>query len=90
VINLGFVYCRADLSVFNLLIMFYRHNKLREIPSVVYLLKSLQILYLRFNKITTIDPAIENLNNLTQLIIRENKVKKIPSEIGKWMLVLKY
>ena len=61
---------------------FFRHNKLREIPSVVYQIKSLQKLYLRFNKITTIDPAIQNLDNLTQLIIRENKVKKIPFEIG--------
>lgn len=71
------------------IIFTYRHNKLREIPTVVYQLKSLQILYLRFNKITTIDPAIENLCNLTQFIIRENKVKKIPPEIGKNMLLCK-
>ena len=38
-----------------------RHNKLREIPPVVYELVSLQTLYLRFNKITTVHPAIGNL-----------------------------
>lgn len=46
----------VSLSVLDL-----RHNKLREIPSVVCELASLQTLYLRFNKIVTVNPAIANL-----------------------------
>lgn len=38
-----------------------RHNKFKEIPTVVCELSSLQTLYLRFNKITVVTPNIANL-----------------------------
>lgn len=38
-----------------------RHNKLKDIPYVVYDLASLQTLYLRFNRIKVVSPSIGNL-----------------------------
>ena len=45
----------------NLQVLDLRHNKLKEIPPVVYNLGSLQTLYLRFNKIKVVSPSICNL-----------------------------
>ena len=45
----------------NLQVLDLRHNKLKEIPPVVYNLGSLQTLYLRFNKVKVVSPSICNL-----------------------------
>ena len=45
----------------NLQVLDLRHNKFKDVPSVVYELRSLKTLYLRFNKIKTVCSSIGNL-----------------------------
>ena len=45
-------------NLVSLQVLDLRHNKFKEIPSVVYELPSLKTLYLRFNKIKAVSPNI--------------------------------
>lgn len=52
-------------NLVNLQVLDLRHNKFKEVPSVVYDLRTLKTLYLRFNKIKTVSA------NLGQLEVSE-------------------
>ena len=54
------------------------HNRLTEIPGVVYQLTSLTTLYMRFNRIRDVDQELGQLTNLTNLSIRENQITSLP------------
>jgi Leucine-rich repeat (LRR) protein len=45
-------------NLVNLQVLDLRHNKFKEVPSVVYELRTLKTLYLRFNKIKTVSSNI--------------------------------
>jgi len=45
----------------NLQVLDLRHNRFKEVPSVVYELSALKTLYLRFNKIKTVSSDIGKL-----------------------------
>lgn len=45
-------------NLVNLQVLDLRHNKFKEVPAVVYELRTLKTLYLRFNKIKTVSSEI--------------------------------
>ena len=51
----------AMKNLVNLQVLDLRHNRFKEVPMVVYELRSLKTLYLRFNKIKTVSSNIGNL-----------------------------
>ena len=67
-----------------------RHNKLCEIPPVIYKLKALTHLYLRFNRIRIIDEDLANLKVrsfkklkvLTHLYLRFNRIRVIDEDLA--------
>lgn len=48
----------AMKNLVNLQVLDLRHNKFKEVPAVVYELRTLKTLYLRFNKIKTVSSEI--------------------------------
>ena len=62
-----------------------RHNRLTEIPKVVYKLTSLTTLYFRFNRLKVLDPELGNLVNLTNFSIRENNISELPSKFDDFL-----
>lgn len=58
---ISFLATEAMKNLANLQVLDLRHNKFKEVPSVVYELRTLKTLYLRFNKIRTVSPNIGKL-----------------------------
>lgn len=48
-------------NLVNLQVLDLRHNKFKDVPTVVYELRTLKTLYLRFNKIKTVSSSIGKL-----------------------------
>lgn len=48
-------------NLVNLQVLDLRHNKFKDVPPVVYELRTLKTLYLRFNKIKTVSSSIGKL-----------------------------
>lgn len=65
----------------NLIILSITQNLLKEIPSEILELNSLQQLYLVNNEIIEIPENIDRLRNLKRLNISKNKIKKIPDTL---------
>ena len=51
----------AMKNLVNLQVLDLRHNRFKEVPAVVYELRTLKTLYLRFNKIRTVSASIGKL-----------------------------
>ena len=51
----------AMKNLVNLQVLDLRHNKFKEVPTVVYELQTLKTLYLRFNKIRAVSASIGKL-----------------------------
>ena len=51
-----------------------RHNKLKEVPGVIYELPALQTLYLRYNKIKVIGPEVGKLKVCVCVCLKENQL----------------
>ena len=54
-----------------------RHNKLKEVPGVIYELPALQTLYLRYNKIKVIGPEVGKLKVCVCVCLKENQLLKV-------------
>ena len=70
----------------NLQVLDLRHNKLKDIPPVVYNLPALHTLYLRFNRIKVVHPDIGNLKVLLRMERereREREIKEQEKRMGK-------
>lgn len=86
--------CVDDLRLLtNLQVLDLRHNKFKEIPSVVYELPALQTLYLRCNKIKVVHPDIGKLKVSDGTYCSRSKTSFnsiVSSKLSHWISALSF